>query len=49
MLDTKEYISKEIARKLAKVISIDDKQRFFQNINDKIASKHGHKLHNASS
>jgi hypothetical protein len=30
MLDTKEYISKEIARKLTKAISIDDKQSFFK-------------------
>ena len=30
MLNTKRRYSKEIARKLAKAISIDDKQRFFK-------------------
>jgi hypothetical protein len=47
MLDTKRRYSKEIARKLAKAISVIDGQRFFQNRNDKITLKHEHKLFQA--
>ncbi|MFP3130806.1 MAG: hypothetical protein RXR51_04400 [Nitrososphaeria archaeon] len=48
MLNTKEDIVKKLLEK-SKAISVIDEQRFFQNRNDKIASKHGNKLHNASS
>ena len=48
MPDTKEDIVKKLLEN-AQDISLDDGQRFFQNRNDKIASKHGNKLHNASS
>jgi len=50
MLDTKEDIAKEIARKLTKAISLDDGQRFFKTeMIIKLLAKQGNKLHNASS
>ena len=49
MLNTKEDIVKKLLENSPRPSVLMMDRGFFQNRNDKIASKHGHKLHNASS